>query len=170
MTKLYFPEITKISDVFSEAKLAEGMPPRPSEWRYLIGFCGHLGGSHYIRTYRKTGKFFCFGRSGAKFISTWVKPHPHIIEAISPYLISLPGSMEMVNNSILLKDDQGIGHRHVAVLYPGETPLTLMSPEDQKFWNDQKAIEAEVKSLVTDHEVVDLARVEELGVPVYADA
>lgn len=142
MKKIYFPEIKKISEVFSEAVLATGMPPYGSNWRYLSGVHAYTGGTYY--------KTACgIGHRNSQFTSLWVKPHPFIIEAIQPYLISPAGHMGIRENLVTLSDSCGIGVRWVAELDEGETPLSVMSSVDQKFWADEKARYEEFKNANT---------------------
>jgi hypothetical protein len=179
---ILFPEARTFADIFSAAKLGQGMPAIDYQdatcWRYATSTSahdaapvGHMGGKHYVRI-NADGTLFCFGRGGAvAFTSSWVKPLPGVVAEAEKSLISAAGSFEIIKRSdgilVTLRDNHGIGARWIALLDEGQSLLPLMSEEDQTAWAAHLAREADVQSIVVDG-IVDRDRAAALGVPVRA--
>jgi hypothetical protein len=179
---ILFPDARTFHDIFSEARLAEGMPRiNPDDdtcWRYVCATSarraapiGHMGGKHYLRT-RKDGSFSCFGRAGARFMSPHARPLPGVVRKAEESMISAAGSFEVIDRTdgvlITLRDNNGIGTRWIALLDPGESLIPLMSQADQDAWAHHLAREADVRSIV-DGGTVNTGRAEAFGVEIRVD-
>jgi hypothetical protein len=170
-----FPEARRVADIFAAAKLANGMPPADSDFRYVSGtrggaFCGHMGGETYIVVRKGTNELFCLGGTSNVFTSTWGQPVAGIVDSVSSRMISEMGSMETVERTdgrllVLARDVHQIGQRYVALLDAGENLESLFNESDMQRMADYRAKKATVASCINEQRV-NLEMAERLGIRV----